>query len=98
MHCVCAPLQILGDMQTPAPPVPQRHRLIPASHVGAWRLPEHVEEVPHIHAPATHISPAVLHVTPSQGSIVVVVVVVVVDVVDDEIVVVMLDSTLARKT
>ena len=95
MHCVCAPLQILGDMQTPAPPVPQRHRLIPASHVGAWRLPEHVEEVPHIHDPATHISPAVLHVTPSQGSIVVAVLVVVEVVVVNKIVVVMLDSTLA---
>ena len=58
-----------------APPVqaielPHLHTLFAASHVSAASFPiPHVEAVPHKHTPETHVSPAVEHVTPPQGSV-----------------------------
>ena len=72
IHKLCSSLQISEASQRP--PLPQRHMLMPISHVGACRLPEQVRELPHIHFPATHNSPSVSHSISSQGFRVVVVV------------------------
>ena len=72
IHKLCSSLQISEASQRP--PLPQRHMLMPISHVGACRLPEQVRELPHIHFPATHNSPSVSHIISSQGFRVVVVV------------------------